>query len=601
MCAGIEGGAEAAIHAIRDTFEQEECEGVLLIDADNAFNRLNRKAALHNIRVRCPRLSQFLLNLYRIPIRLFVGGTEILSYEGTTQGDPLGSAMYAIATAPLILALSGQGTASLRGPPEALELPTASCLDDDRGRAFAIQVWFADDGTIAGRLRRLRAMWDLLCRVGPDLGYFPSGTKTHLVVKPGLAGVAETIFQGTKVIITEEGKRHLGAAIGTSDFLGEYVRGKSLEWVRQMELLSEAALWSPHAAHAGYTKGFQGRWNFILRTIPNAWTHLEQLHKEVEESLSPALTQKECFLDPDLMQALRLACRYGGLGLVGPMTHRGREYEDSRKVTQPLVNSIRGQHLELHPQVRTEMKEIRSQLRTEKEKRKKKAYEDFMLSSAPETLRRAVQTMAEDGVSAWLTVLPLVEQGFYHAALDWKDVIAARYGLPMKGLPSHCGCGKSFTLSHALQCATGGFIIARHNDIRDFLLDLLGGLFADVRKEPSLDELSEEEQAELRARYKTANLCRHPRGDLSAMGFWRPHQRVYGDVRVWNHMATTYSSMTSREGHLMHERMKRHEYEQRIKEYENADFVPLVFSTAGGCGPAARAFIARLAKKIEET
>ena len=48
-CAGHGAGAEAAIHAMRNVFENESTDAVLLIDASNAFNRMNRAVALHNI------------------------------------------------------------------------------------------------------------------------------------------------------------------------------------------------------------------------------------------------------------------------------------------------------------------------------------------------------------------------------------------------------------------------------------------------------------------------------------------------------------------------------------------------------------------------
>ena len=48
-CAGIPGGIEASIHAMRQLYECPTTEGILLVDASNAFNALNRKAALHNI------------------------------------------------------------------------------------------------------------------------------------------------------------------------------------------------------------------------------------------------------------------------------------------------------------------------------------------------------------------------------------------------------------------------------------------------------------------------------------------------------------------------------------------------------------------------
>ena len=48
---GTKAQIEAAIHAMRNIFEADQTDAVLLIDASNTFNTLNRAAALHNIRV----------------------------------------------------------------------------------------------------------------------------------------------------------------------------------------------------------------------------------------------------------------------------------------------------------------------------------------------------------------------------------------------------------------------------------------------------------------------------------------------------------------------------------------------------------------------
>ena len=61
---GLQGGAEAAIHSMKLIFEQESTDGVILVDARNAFNSLNRKATLHNIRIICPEFPTVLINTY---------------------------------------------------------------------------------------------------------------------------------------------------------------------------------------------------------------------------------------------------------------------------------------------------------------------------------------------------------------------------------------------------------------------------------------------------------------------------------------------------------------------------------------------------------
>ena len=106
ICAGHKSGSEAAIHAMRNIFEADETDAVLLIDTSNALNALNRAAALHNIRVLCPTLATYVINTYRQPKRLFItGGEEITSAEGTRQVDPLSMSLYAISLQPLITRL----------------------------------------------------------------------------------------------------------------------------------------------------------------------------------------------------------------------------------------------------------------------------------------------------------------------------------------------------------------------------------------------------------------------------------------------------------------------------------------------------------------
>ena len=62
--AGIMGGSEAIIHAVRRMWEDPEVECILLVDAYNAFNVLARKQALRNIKYTCQEMSMFVENIY---------------------------------------------------------------------------------------------------------------------------------------------------------------------------------------------------------------------------------------------------------------------------------------------------------------------------------------------------------------------------------------------------------------------------------------------------------------------------------------------------------------------------------------------------------
>ena len=131
LCARQTAGAEAAVHAVRESFDSPGIEAVLLVDATNAFNCLNRKTALFNITKICPSIATIALNCYRQPTDLFVDGDVILSEEGVTQGDPLAMPIYAVATVPLIRKLG---------------------RDND-----VCQVWYADDVCATGTLEHLRS------------------------------------------------------------------------------------------------------------------------------------------------------------------------------------------------------------------------------------------------------------------------------------------------------------------------------------------------------------------------------------------------------------------------------------------------------------
>ena len=321
---------------MRQVFEAPETDAVILVDASNAFNSLNRRAALENIHQLCPALSKALINTYREDVQLFIDGEVLLSQEGTTQGDPLAMAMYAVAITPLIRRLEDSETK---------------------------QVWYADDATAGGSLNHLKAWWDRISAVGPDYGYHPNASKTWLIVKEASLEEATAVFQGTGVSITAEGKRHLGAAIGTSSFVENYVRRKVTGWVHEVERLSSIANTQPHAAYAAFTHGLISKWTYLARTIPGIEDLFQALEDTIRQQFLPSLTGQAAFNDTN-RDLMALPVHLGGLGITNPSSQSTSHNNASEKITAPLVALILQQSHILPPETKDEQLRARKDSRT---------------------------------------------------------------------------------------------------------------------------------------------------------------------------------------------------------------------------------------------
>lgn len=129
LCASIKCGVEDAIHTVSDLHNlHNDNHGLIVVNAKNAFNTINRSALLWNVRVLWPRASRFIFNTYHGHFPLIFKGCLVIlnSSESVVQGDPLSMFIYAIAS----LLIIGE-----------MEHHT-NC----------IQIWYADDSSAFGTI-----------------------------------------------------------------------------------------------------------------------------------------------------------------------------------------------------------------------------------------------------------------------------------------------------------------------------------------------------------------------------------------------------------------------------------------------------------------
>ena len=461
LCAGQISGCEAAVHSVRENFQEESAEAALLVDASNAFNSLNRMSALHNIRMLCPSIATILINCYRAPTDLFIDGDVILSQEGITQGDPLAMPMYALATVPLIKRLT----------------PTVK------------QTWYADDAAATGKIASLRTWWDEISRLGPSYGYYANGSKTWLVTKEEFKSEAEEVFADTSVQITVEGRPHLGAPLGCTAYASQFVCQKVQQWSTELRALSEIASIQPHAAFAALTHGLSSKWSYVTRTTPSIGHLLQPLDAILRSTLIPNLTGRPPPNDIDL-RLFALPVRLGGLGITPPSVYVDRDFEASLRVTSPLRDLLRSQdHVYSFAALDGQMS-ARADIR--RERRQQVTLEaNSLRDDLTPTLQRAMNLAHERGASSWLTSLPIKEHGFCLHKSAFVDALALRYGWAPSRTPTTCACGASFSVEHVLSCPKGGFPSIRHNELSDLTASLLTEVCNDVCVEPTLQPITE--------------------------------------------------------------------------------------------------------------
>ena len=566
LCAGQLSGCEAAVHAVRESFAEDDTEAALFVDASNAFNSINRMSALHNIRHLCPSFATILINCYRAPTKLFIEEDIIYSQEGTTQGDPLGMPMYALATLPLIK-----------------KLPTS-----------VKQTWYADDAAATGKIADLREWWDEISRSGPSYGYFANAPKTWLVVKEEFQSIATTIFGNTHVKITCEGRPHLDAPIGCSEYVSKYVSNKIQQFSEELKMLSAIAVTQPHAAFAAYTHGLTSKWSYLTRTVPSISDHLKVLDDILSFEFIPTLTGRPPPNDVN-RKLLALPARLGGLGINIPSSNSNAAFNASLMVTTPLRQLIHSHETKYSHQTLSDQISAKADIQR---KRRAQATTDAnnLRDELIPSLQRAMDLTRERGSSSWLTTMPLEEHGFSLHKGAFVDALALRYGWIPSNTPTSCVCGANFTVEHMLSCPRGGFPTIRHNEIRDITANLLSEVCSNVRVELELQEVTTEEFSG-----QSAITTNGARLDIAANGFWGGgFERTFLDVRVFNPHAPSNRNTTIERCYRKHEMEKKRAYAQRIREVEHSSFIPLVLSASGGFARESTNFYKRLASRLAD-
>ena len=540
---------EGAIHTASELFEtSDESHGMLMIDATNAFNSINRVSLLWNVRVLWPRASRFIFNTYRGWAPLVVRGSRDVLFS--RQGDPLSMFLCAIATLPLI---------------EQTQLNSIK------------QLWYADDASAIGSLPSFLLWFKKLQRVGPSFGYFPEPSKCSFIVKVSMVDHASSMFEGTGVKVVTS-CRFLGGVIGDHSGKVSFVMQKVREWSHSVQLLASVSKQQPQAAFIGFIKSLQLEWTFLQRVVSDCSSLLIDIEDTIISDFIPSLFGHDCnSLDRQLFS---LPLRMGGLGILIPSSDSTLLFDTFRSATHVLRVAI----TESLPSTLQTMTARSYKLGLTTYISAKKNRDKQLLSSLLDQcdpVRQRSLLRHQKSLSCWLNVLPVQRDRFNLSAVDFCDSLCLRYMKPLLNLPASCdGCGAPFTTSHALDCRKGGLIIQRHNEIRDLLFDLISLVWSHQVKEPIVNE---DTSCALVA-------------DIAARGVWQPQVTTLFDIRVFSD-APSYLQKPTITVLKSAEREKKLKYNSDC-ERRHASFTPLCVTIDGVLTPEMAQFVKHLATRL---
>ena len=287
-----------------------------------------------------------------------------------------------------------------------------------------------------------------------------------------------------------------------------------------------------------------------------------------------------------------LPVRLGGLGLFNPTVTAIRQHACSLHTSSPLVDLIVSQ---IHDA--SSYFAIQIQLRSEVLAIHRKELQEFannIYDQLPSELQSSVELACERGASNWLPCLPLRSHGFALYKSAFCDGLLLRYHWTPLACPTSCACGHDFTIDHCISCPKGGFPSLRHNEVRDLTAKMMSEVCNNVSIEPRLSHFLVKLFA---LRRLTQTLMLGLILLLMASGV-EGLSVLFFDVRVFNPGAPSNHPFKS--AYRRHEREKRRQYEQRVREVEHGHFTPLVFTTTGGMGDAAGQVYKRLAYLLTE-
>ena len=156
----------------------------------------------------------------------------------------------------------------------------------------------------------------------------------------------------------------------------------------------------------------------------------------ISKSFLPRLTGQNTF-NCQLRDLLALPARLGGLSIITLVNQSQLIFDNSTRLTRPLVDLILQKSTSLPFEVIEAQSTARREIR-HKVKQSQSALCNKLFTKLPASLQRSMEVASETGAYTWLSMLPIQEHGFALHKGAFRGALCLRYGWKPSLLPSTC-------------------------------------------------------------------------------------------------------------------------------------------------------------------
>ena len=297
-------GAERVIHICRRLVAHHiNNEDFVLckVDLRNAFNHISRNSFMALTRHHFPELSPFVEWCYSSDSNLTFGARVVQSSEGVQQGDPLGPLLFSLVMREMAAEIKA-------GAPD-----------------LHLNLWYLDDGVLAGQASDVRHALDIIEIGGPKWGLNLNPSKCEIITHPSSSHQTTHFPDIPGLNINMEGNLSiLGSPIGSTTYSRQFLLDSAISQAEE-SLEAIEKLEDPQVAFSLIRQctGFC-QMVYSLRTTPT--DELLDLCRRLDNAVQRTV---ETFCRPLSDMARRQAQRnkqFGGLGLRSAEMHATSAY-----------------------------------------------------------------------------------------------------------------------------------------------------------------------------------------------------------------------------------------------------------------------------------